>query len=148
VNAALEARAWAALKRVPDPEIPVISVVELGIVRYVRAVGEGVEVGLTPTYSGCPATEVIRRDCATALAAAGCRATLVEVLAPAWTSEWISDQGRERLRSYGIAPPGAACCPRCGSDRTERLAEFGSTPCKALHRCAECREPFEQFKCV
>jgi ring-1,2-phenylacetyl-CoA epoxidase subunit PaaD len=163
--AALEARAWAALESVADPEIPVLSITDLGIVRYVRATGAAsVEVGLTPTYSGCPATEVIRAACAEALKAAGCAARLVEVLAPAWSSACLSARGRERLASYGIAPPAVPvgrvrallqsadsapiACPHCASLHTACVSEFGSTPCKALHRCSDCREPFEYFKCI
>jgi len=120
-----------------------------------------VEVGLSPTYSGCPATEVIRERVRDALVAAGLEARVVEVLAPPWTSDWLTARGRERLAQYGIAPPAesvtspraltrraALVCPRCASERTERLSEFASTPCKALYRCADCREPFEYFKCI
>jgi ring-1,2-phenylacetyl-CoA epoxidase subunit PaaD len=156
--------AWAALATVPDPEVPVLSVCDLGIVRQVRADETGTRVVLTPTYSGCPATEVIAASVVQALEQAGLGpVTLTQRLAPAWTSDWISDEGRRRLLEYGIAPPGQACqgeppvhtvhlrprglaCPRCGSLQTERLSAFGSTACKALHRCLDCREPFEHFK--
>ncbi|MFC5574042.1 1,2-phenylacetyl-CoA epoxidase subunit PaaD [Xenophilus aerolatus] len=160
-------RAWAVLAEVPDPEVPALSVCDLGIVRQVREYGDALEVVLTPTYSGCPATEVIEQSVLDALAAAGlgpARATLQR--APAWTTDWISAEGRRKLREYGIAPPGAAAvgegvpirivgrraaapvvpCPRCGSERTERLSAFGSTACKSLYRCVACREPFEYFK--
>jgi ring-1,2-phenylacetyl-CoA epoxidase subunit PaaD len=158
------ARAWAALAQVPDPEVPVLSVCDLGIVRDVRLQGEGLEVVLTPTYSGCPATEVIAGNVKAALLQAGFAAvTVTHQLAPAWTSDWISSEGRDKLRAYGIAPPsgsaavgGAAVpiriqprginCPRCNSANTERLSAFGSTACKALYRCLACREPFEYFK--
>lgn len=156
-SAGIEARAWAALGNVPDPEIPVISLVDLGIIRHVRLADGVLEVGLSPTYSGCPATEVIRQDVGAALRSAGIDPVrIIDVLAPAWSSDWISEQGREALRRYGIAPPGRRsaaselpiACPRCGSARTTRVSEFGSTPCKALHRCDACLEPFEQFKCI
>ncbi len=161
---ARERAAWEALAQVEDPEIPVLSVVELGIVRFVRLRPEGtLEVGLSPTYSGCPATEVIRRAVESALGAAPVGPfAVVGALAPPWSSDWISDSGRAKLAAYGIAPParGAAAprgavradrpaaCPRCHCIDTECISEFGSTPCKALHRCRSCREPFEYFKCI
>ena len=160
-----EAAAWAVLRSVLDPEVPALSLVDLGIVRAIRDVGDGLEVVLTPTYSGCPATEVIERSVIDALNAAGLGPVSVrQRRAPAWTTDWISDEGRRKLRDYGIAPPGpvaadgavpirivgrraeAVACPRCGSPRTERLSAFGSTACKALYRCIACREPFEHFK--
>jgi ring-1,2-phenylacetyl-CoA epoxidase subunit PaaD len=155
----LEAATWAVLSAIPDPEIPVISLVDLGIIRHVRANGESVEIGVSPTYSGCPATEVIRADIKSALSAAGIRSfTVVDVLSPAWSSDWISASGAEALRRHGIAPPVRQlndrrgdvrpACPRCASSDTERVSEFGSTPCKSLHRCNVCREPFEHFKCI
>lgn len=155
------AQAWDILARVPDPEIPAISVTELGIVRDVQAVEDGVDVVVTPTYSGCPATEVIERSIREALSAAGARDVRVrQQLSPAWSTDWIAEDARERLRAYGIAPPGErpaggtqplsfvprVACPRCGSADTERLSQFGSTACKALYRCRACREPFEYFK--
>lgn len=164
---ALVARAWAALEAVPDPEIPVVSIRELGILRDVRvAADQVIEVSITPTYSGCPAMSQIGEDIEQALAAAGIGAhRVVTVLAPAWTTDWITPQARAKLRAYGIAPPGggqpsgtqivhfglrstpaAPVCPQCGSARTERLSEFGSTACKALYRCLDCREPFDYFK--
>ncbi len=154
---------WRVLEGVMDPEIPVLSVVELGIVRYAHRAFDGrLHVGLTPTYSGCPATEVIRRTVREALEKAGYGdAFLEEVLAPAWTSDWLTESGRRKLESFGIAPPTKAvssprhlfhapvvCCPRCGSADTERVSEFGSTPCKAHYRCVSCREPFDYFKCI
>ena len=154
-------RVWDVLDRVMDPEIPVISVVDLGIVRKVRETGDGLEVVITPTYSGCPATRQIEQDIGTALAEAGIAARLSIVLSPAWTTDWISEAGREKLEGYGIAPPvGRAgrramfggeplvACPQCGSGETEMISEFGSTPCKALWRCTQCREPFDYFKCL
>ena len=156
--------AWAVLAGVPDPEVPVISIRDLGIVRDVRLQSGGIEVVLTPTYSGCPATEVIALSVEQALLDAGLGPVRVtHQLAPAWTTDWISEAGREKLRAYGIAPPSGKAavghalqpihlmarqvpCPRCGSARTERLSAFGSTACKAMHRCLACLEPFEHFK--
>ena len=138
---------WAVLRGVPDPEIPVVSVVDLGIVRAVTAD----RVTITPTYSGCPATEVIERDIRQALDSAGYRGVTVETaLAPPWTTDWISEEGRAALARYGIAPPDlakAATCPQCGSADTEEVSRFGSTPCKAQWRCRSCLEPFDRFKC-
>jgi ring-1,2-phenylacetyl-CoA epoxidase subunit PaaD len=158
------ALAWATVANVPDPEIPVLSVVDLGLVRRLEVFDNGaVRLGVAPTYSGCPATAVIRRSLVEALQAAGFRDVVAhDELSPPWTSDWITDEGREKLRSYGIAPPGrsaaspralaatalAIACPRCGSEATEQLSEFGSTPCKALHRCTACLEPFDYFKCL
>jgi len=133
------------LAGVPDPEIPVISVVELGIVREVTEDA----VVVTPTYSGCPATLAIARDIRKALDAAGFLDVAIRTeLAPAWTTEWMTEAGRAKLLAYGIAPPGAAACPQCGSLETEEISRFGSTPCKALWRCLACREPFDRFKCI
>ena len=137
----------AVLEAVMDPEIPVISVMELGIVRAI----ETGKVTITPTYSGCPATDVIERTIRDALDAAGFRAVAIEtVLTPPWTTDWISEAGKEKLRAYGIAPPElakAATCPQCGSTNTEEVSRFGSTPCKAQWRCKDCLEPFDRFKC-
>ena len=166
------AYAWEVLHTVLDPEVPVVSICDLGIVRDVQMHGEhGLNVVLTPTYSGCPATEMIASQAANALATAGFTpVNLTTTHAPAWTSDWISAEGRDKLRKYGIAPPGPAQhgqdivlrympqgkqsnqiaaaldCPRCGSNNTERLSAFGSTACKALWRCMACKEPFEHFK--
>jgi ring-1,2-phenylacetyl-CoA epoxidase subunit PaaD len=155
------AQAWDILNRVPDPEIPVISVTELGIVRDVHAAADGIDVIVTPTYSGCPATDVIERSIREALTAAGAvQVRVTTQLAPAWTTDWIGPAAQEKLRAYGIAPPGTqrvseaqplnfmprVDCPRCGSADTERLSQFGATACKALYRCRACREPFEYFK--
>jgi ring-1,2-phenylacetyl-CoA epoxidase subunit PaaD len=137
----------AVLKTVMDPEIPVVSVVDLGIVRDVSAN----LVRITPTYSGCPATEVIERTIREALDAAGFPQVKIETeLAPPWTTDWITDQGKAALKAYGIAPPElakAATCPQCGSTDTEEVSRFGSTPCKAQWRCKSCLEPFDRFKC-
>ena len=138
---------WAVLKDVPDPEIPAVSVLDLGIVRSV----DEQKVVITPTYSGCPATLFIEQSIREALDAAGYREVAIETrLAPAWTTDWISDEGKEKLRAYGIAPPDlakAATCPQCGSTDTEEVSRFGSTPCKAQWRCDTCLEPFSRFKC-
>ena len=143
---------WALLAEVPDPEIPVLSIVDLGIVRHVRRDLDGrLHVGLTPTYSGCPATEVIRVEVRAALDAAGhADAVLEEVLSPPWSSDWLTDAGRGKLKAFGIAPPEGpvVTCPRCGSRASERVSEFGSTPCKAHYRCSACQEPFDYFKCL
>ena len=152
--------AWQVLAGVMDPEIPALSVLDLGIVREVEesAHGRGVVVAVTPTYSGCPATEVIVSDIRTALAAAYDEVEVHVKLLPAWTTDWITAEGRDKLRDFGIAPPNGrallpiagaerpGACPRCGSSEVEELAEFGSTPCKALWRCVACREPFDYFK--
>ncbi len=166
------ARAREAIALVCDPEIPVLSLTDLGIVREVGLEHGRITVSLTPTYTGCPATEVIREDVLKALALAGLPDAEVRlVLSPAWTTDWISDEGRRKLREYGIAPPARVCghetstaqplrwmpkpsavaaqpphCPRCDSDQVERISEFGSTACKALWRCLSCREPFDYFK--
>ena len=158
-------RAWEVLGAVLDPEVPALSVRDLGIVRDVVDHGDELEVVLTPTYSGCPATEVIEANVLSAIESEGlgpARATLRR--APAWTTDWISEEGRRKLREYGIAPPSHVvpadgvpvrifrraeekiACPHCGSVRTEQLAAFGSTACKAMYRCLSCREPFEHFK--
>lgn len=159
------AAAWNVLDTVLDPEVPALSVRDLGIVRDVIERGDALEVVLTPTYSGCPATEVIEHDVLDAIAKAGLGPAHVTLQrAPAWTTDWISAQGRRKLAEYGIAPPGPAlpdglspirifgrkadsvACPRCGSKTTERLSAFGSTACKSMYRCIACREPFEHFK--
>ncbi|MFZ0497638.1 MAG: 1,2-phenylacetyl-CoA epoxidase subunit PaaD [Steroidobacteraceae bacterium] len=145
---------WQVLRSVMDPEIPVLSVVDLGVVRYVRADGEDLRVGITPTYSGCPATEVIQRSIREALAREELGEVVVEtVLSPPWSSDWLSEEGRRKLQAYGIAAPTAPAaanvsCPRCGSHDVERVSEFGSTPCKAHYRCVDCLEPFDVFKCI
>ena len=146
---------------VADPEIPVLSITDLGIVRDV-VVEETVTVSLSPTYSGCPATEVIEQSVVDALRQRGIEdVTINRVLSPPWTTDWITDEGRKKLRAYGIAPPehGAGkrallrgdrpvACPRCGATTTECVSEFGSTACKASYKCSECLEPFEYFKCI
>jgi ring-1,2-phenylacetyl-CoA epoxidase subunit PaaD len=140
------------LAEVADPEIPVLSIMDLGIVRDVDC-SDGVTVSLTPTYSGCPATEVIEASVVAALQERGVEdVTIRRVLSPPWTTNWISPEGREKLRVYGIAPPERRArpiaCPRCASEETELVSEFGSTACKAAWKCLECLEPFEYFKCL
>lgn len=153
---------WAVLETVPDPEVPVISVVELGVVRDVVVQGDGVTVTMTPTYSGCPAMREMEEDIRTALAAKGvAQVTVHTVLSPAWTTDWIGPAARDKLRAYGIAPPGKAeagglvtltrarppvPCPFCGSSDTRLESEFGSTACKAIRFCRACQQPFEEFK--
>jgi ring-1,2-phenylacetyl-CoA epoxidase subunit PaaD len=162
-SGAREREVWELLAQVPDPEIPVLSIVDLGIVRHVRQGADGaLRVGITPTYSGCPATEVIRTSVRAALDEHGHgNAVLEEVLSPPWTSDWLTPAARRKLAAFGIAPPEEAVsspkqlwratlvtCPRCGSRATERISEFGSTPCKAHYQCSACREPFDYFKCI
>lgn len=162
-------RHW--LSQVPDPEIPVISLTDLGIIRDVEWQDDTLVVTVTPTYSGCPATSVINLDIEAALRAKGIEKLRLErQLSPPWTTDWITSEGREKLRAYGIAPPvdGTAAygrlagriarlagtsnlviaCPRCGSTKTEKISQFGSTPCKASYRCTDCLEPFDYFKCI
>jgi ring-1,2-phenylacetyl-CoA epoxidase subunit PaaD len=154
-------RAWAAAAAVLDPEVPCVTVADLGILRDVR-LEDGVAVArVTPTYVGCPAVLAIELAVEAALRDAGFEARVERVMSPPWTTDWITPEGRAKLTAYGIAPPEKAhnsvralfgetvvACPRCGSAETERLSEFGSTPCKALHRCRDCREPFDYFKCL
>ena len=144
---------WRWLDQVPDPEIPVISVVDLGIVRGVAWRDQTLEVTVTPTYSGCPATRVISMDIETALRDRGIADIDIKTqITPPWTTDWLSDTGRAKLTEYGIAPPspagGPTACPRCGATDVERISQFGSTPCKAQWRCLSCLEPFDYFKCI
>ena len=144
---------WSWLAQVPDPEIPVISLVDLGIIRHVAWEGDTLIVTVTPTYSGCPATSIINFDIDAALRARGIEnLSLKRQLSPAWTTDWLSDEGRAKLETYGIAPPSPAggpnACPRCASANVERISQFGSTPCKAQWRCLSCLEPFDYFKCI
>lgn len=160
---------WRWLGEVPDPEIPVVSLTDLGIIREVAHDGDTLVVALTPTYSGCPATSVIAMDVEATLRARGVEKLRIERrLSPAWTTDWITAEAREKLRAYGIAPPIdgdaadgrrraatlargsnlAVACPRCGSHDTEKVSQFGSTPCKAHYRCKACLEPFDYFKCI
>ena len=144
-----EAAIMAVLETVPDPEIPVLSITDLGIVRAIA--DDPPRVYITPTYTGCPATLAIEQMIRDALDAAGFAQVFVErQLFPPWTTDWISERGRERLRAYGIAPPAESAeaqCPLCGSTDTTEVSRFGSTPCKAQWRCNACLEPFDRFKC-
>ena len=151
--------AWDCLRTVPDPEIPVVDVVSMGIVREVEETPESVTVTITPTYSGCPAMYEIELSIREALQSAGHKQVEVKTkIAPVWTTDWITEEAREQLRSYGIAPPERSCasgndlktpaCTFCGSEKTRLQSEFGSTPCKALRVCLECLHPFEHFKCI
>jgi ring-1,2-phenylacetyl-CoA epoxidase subunit PaaD len=156
------ARARAAVEQVCDPEIPVLTIADIGVLRSIVAAADGaIEVTITPTYSGCPAMDAIGFEIRAALIKAGIdNARVRQVLSPAWTTDWMSETGKAKLRTYGIAPPAArasrralfgeesVACPRCGSHETERVSEFGSTACKALWRCTACREPFDYFKCI
>ena len=159
-DAELRQRAWSAAAEVVDPEIPVLTIADLGVLRDVVLNDGHVEVAITPTYSGCPAMNMIGLEIELALQRAGFgEAKVRTVLSPAWTTDWMSEDGRRKLREYGIAPPLPAssrralfgvqqvACPQCGSGDTEVLSEFGSTSCKALWRCKNCREPFDYFKC-
>ena len=144
---------WDWLKSVPDPEIPVISVVDLGIVRDVEWQGNTICVTITPTYSGCPATSIINLDIETALRSRGLdQIELKQQIAPPWTTDWLTGEAREKLEKFGIAPPQATgrpdSCPHCGAAELERISQFGSTPCKAQWRCLTCLEPFDYFKCI
>jgi ring-1,2-phenylacetyl-CoA epoxidase subunit PaaD len=155
---------WEYLEEVKDPEVPVLSVVELGIVRDVKVSEQGVTVVITPTYSGCPAMHVIEEDIVAGLEAHGVKPVAIEtVFTPAWTSDWISVEAKAKLEAYGIAPPGRSsdegglvtltrrapvACPYCKSTRTVVKSEFGSTACKSINFCEDCRQPFEQFKAI
>lgn len=148
---------WDWLKQIADPEIPVLSIVDLGIVRDVQWTSDESElvITITPTYSGCPALEVIAGDIRSSMKEHGIEQLRLETkLSPAWTTDWMNEQAKERLRLYGIAPPSrlvsildvAVSCPHCGSRSTELMSRFGSTPCKAIHKCRSCLEPFDAFK--
>jgi ring-1,2-phenylacetyl-CoA epoxidase subunit PaaD len=157
-------RAWQVLETIPDPEIPVVSIRELGILREVNEVGDELEVVITPTYSGCPAMSQIEDDVRATLAASGIAARVVTRLAPAWSTDWITPQAKEKLRAFGIAPPHVSsednvvrfarsaakpaqiACPHCGSSNTTETSHFSSTACKALYKCLDCLEPFDYFK--
>ena len=152
-----------ALKEIPDPEIPVISIVDLGVIRQITLLPTGVEIAITPTYSGCPAMKQMEDDIVSALKKMGIENINIKmVYTPAWTTDWLSEDAKERLRVYGIAPPQESTsdksfitgktkqikCPRCGSLHTEMVSQFGSTACKALYKCKDCLEPFDYFKCI
>ena len=153
---------WNILQEVKDPEVPVLSILDLGIVRDIHLDGETIVITITPTYSGCPAMDMISMDIRLKLLEKGYRHIRIEQqLSPAWTTDWMSEAGKEKLKVYGIAPPNpkqqfcstemfqeeAVQCPRCQSYHTERISQFGSTACKALYRCLDCQEPFDYFKC-
>jgi ring-1,2-phenylacetyl-CoA epoxidase subunit PaaD len=158
----LVTRAREAVEQVCDPEIPVLTIADLGVLRSINVASDGaIDVAITPTYSGCPAMDVIGFEVRAALMKAGIdNARVRQVLSPAWTTDWMSEAGKAKLRAYGIAPPAArasrralfgeesVACPHCGSQETAKIAEFGSTACKALWRCTTCREPFDYFKCI
>lgn len=152
----------ALLETVPDPEIPVLSVIDLGVVRGISVSSEGVEISVAPTYTGCPATDIIERMIVEKLEENGIGGVRIKrVFSPPWTTDWLTESGRRKLEAYGIAPPAGGSgkrgltapalpirCPRCSSDATTRVSEFGSTPCKASYKCNDCLEPFEYFKCI
>lgn len=157
-----EAEIWQILETIPDPEIPAISIVELGVVRKVDYADQLVNITITPTYSGCPAMKIIEIDITAALVAKGLKASITTTINPAWTTDWMSPATKEKLKAFGIAPPSKAVgdkvfsllnpdrpieCPRCNSTHTKVLSDFGSTACKALWFCEDCKEPFDYFKC-
>ncbi|HET6994864.1 MAG TPA: 1,2-phenylacetyl-CoA epoxidase subunit PaaD [Chitinophagaceae bacterium] len=158
-----EAKIFSILQAVHDPEVPVLSVTDLGIIRDVKDLGNSVEITITPTYSGCPAMDVISMNIRLALISHGYKNVIIkQVLSPAWTTDWMTEEGKQKLKEYGIAPPNpkqqvcnqdlfapdeAVQCPHCNSYHTHRISEFGSTACKALYQCDDCREPFDYFKC-
>ncbi len=150
---------WKILETVKDPEVPVLSVVDLGVIRAVALEEQQVRVTITPTYTGCPAMDMISMHIKMALNAAGYQTTIQTVLSPAWTTDWITENGKQQLKAYGIAPPVGKSfdqtyledlivpCPQCNSTHTVLVSQFGSTACKALYKCEECKEPFDYFKC-
>ncbi|MEO8719621.1 MAG: 1,2-phenylacetyl-CoA epoxidase subunit PaaD [Ginsengibacter sp.] len=155
-----EKRIWEILSSVNDPEIPVLSVIDLGIVRGIKIEDEGIEILITPTYSGCPAMDVIGMNIRKALKENGFqKITITHQISPAWTTDWLSEEAKEKLQSYGIAPPVSKTfdkdylqklpvpCPLCHSMNTNLISQFGSTSCKAIYQCNDCREPFDYFKC-
>ena len=147
---------WKILSEIPDPEIPVLSITDLGIVRDVKETEEGWDVFITPTYSGCPAMDMISTQIRLALISNNVGPfQITTVLSPAWTTEWMTETGKRKLSEYGIAPPNPSSsgldsprvCPHCNSSHTHLLSQFGSTACKALYQCDDCKEPFDYFKC-
>jgi ring-1,2-phenylacetyl-CoA epoxidase subunit PaaD len=162
MNTENKAAIFDLLAQVPDPEVPVLSILDLGVVREVRQDEAGLEVVITPTYSGCPAMDMIAVNIKAVLQENGFENVRIKtVLSPAWTTDWMSENGKEKLKAYGIAPPVAAttdkrlllgeerlvCCPRCNSNHTKLISQFGSTACKSLYQCKDCLEPFDYFKC-
>ncbi len=158
-----EKRIWQILETVTDPEVPVLTILDLGIVRNVHINNEGIQIIITPTYTGCPAMDMITMNIRLAMAEHGYNNIKISsVLSPAWTTDWMTEEGKQKLKAYGIAPPNpkqqvcndklfaaneAVQCPHCNSHHTKRISEFGSTACKALYQCEECKEPFDYFKC-
>lgn len=158
-----EKKIWQILETVTDPEVPVLTILDLGIVRNIQINSEGIQIIITPTYTGCPAMDMITMNIRLALAEHGYKNVAVTtVLSPAWTTDWMTEEGKQKLKAYGIAPPNpkqqvcndklfaaaeAVQCPHCNSHHTKRVSEFGSTACKALYQCEECKEPFDYFKC-
>ena len=162
ISEATESSVWEVLKNIPDPEVPVLSIVDLGIVRNILISENEIEVTLTPTYSGCPAMKVIEDEIVSQLKETGISEVRIKtIFTPVWTTDWISEEAKEKLRAYGIAPPEKTSvdkgsltgkpknisCPRCNSTNVAMISQFGSTACKALYRCSDCREPFDYFKC-
>jgi len=158
-----EKKIWQILETVTDPEVPVLTILDLGIVRKVQVNSDQIEIIITPTYTGCPAMDMIAMNIRLALAEHAYKnVTVTSVLSPAWTTDWMTEDGKQKLKAYGIAPPNpkqqvcndklfaaaeAVQCPHCNSHHTKRISEFGSTACKALYQCEECKEPFDYFKC-
>jgi ring-1,2-phenylacetyl-CoA epoxidase subunit PaaD len=157
-----EKQIWNILEEVKDPEIPVLSVIDLGIVRSVETINDKIEIAITPTYSGCPAMDVIAMDIRLKLIEKGYRnVSIQQQLSPAWTTDWMSEEGKQKLKAFGIAPPNpkqqfctsemfqqeAVQCPRCNSYHTVLISQFGSTACKSMYRCLDCKEAFDHFKC-
>jgi len=160
VNNTIDTNAiWKILETVKDPEVPVLSVVDLGVIRAVSLEAKQVTVTITPTYTGCPAMDMISMHIKMALNAAGYQTTIQTILSPAWTTDWITENGKQQLKAYGIAPPVGKSfdqaylediivpCPQCNSTNTVLVSQFGSTACKALYKCEACKEPFDYFKC-
>ena len=155
-------RIWSLIQEIPDPEIPVLTLTDLGIIKDVQFVDDALEVTITPTYIGCPAMKVFEDDIVAKLNEHGYDNVKVKtVLTPAWSTDWMSEEGRNKLKKYGIAPPvgssdktalqlekKAIQCPRCDSNNTQMISQFGSTPCKSLYQCQDCKEPFDYFKCI
>lgn len=150
---------WSILETVMDPEVPVLSVVDLGVIRAIAKDGQQITVTITPTYTGCPAMDMIAMQIRMALMAAGYEPIIKTILSPAWTTDWMTEKGKQQLKAYGIAPPVGKSidaayleelvvpCPQCQSTHTVLISQFGSTACKALFKCEECKEPFDYFKC-
>ena len=162
IDVTAEQKIWKILEEVKDPEVPVLSIIDLGIVRSVSTSSDQVAVNITPTYSGCPAMDVIQMDIRLKLLEKGYKNVIInQSLSPAWTTDWMTEEGKRKLKAYGIAPPNptqqfcfpemfqqeAVQCPHCNSFHTEVISRFGSTACKALHRCLDCKEAFDYFKC-